>query len=243
MSTSVGKRPLAFRRGEMYRDHVEATGEVDRAATAPGAQSGSESGSGAESVPGSGGPRSAATRQAILEAARSAFAAHGYDRTTVRAVARAAGVDASMVMRYFGSKAELFTVTTTADMRALDLAAVPVPDRGEALVRYLMARWEDAAGQEALMVLLRTAATSEEVAAQLQTVLRQQITAPLAAVGVGESEERSAFIQTQILGLALCRYILRQEPLASLPAAQVVAVIAPSVQRYLETPDLADGGA
>ena len=58
--------------------------------------------------PGHGGPRSAGTRRAILDAARSAFAAHGYDQTTIRGVAAAAGVDASMVMRYFGSKAWLF---------------------------------------------------------------------------------------------------------------------------------------
>ena len=189
-------------------------------------------------VPGTGGPRSAGTRQAILEAARSAFAAQGYDRTTIRAVARAAGVDASMVMRYFGSKAGLFAAASTAHLQAPDLSAVPAPERGEALVRHLVERWEDPVSGEGLMLLLRTAATSDEVAAQLHSLLGRLIAGPVAATGTDHADERGALIQAQMLGLALCRYILRQEPLASLPAAQVVAAVAPSVQRYLETRDL-----
>jgi AcrR family transcriptional regulator len=188
-------------------------------------------------VPGNGGPRSAGTRQAIIDAARSAFAVHGYDRTTIRSVARAAGVDASMVMRYFGSKAGLFTAAATADLQIPDLAAVPSAERGEALVRHLIGRWEDPSSSEGLMSLLRTAATSDEVASQLQAVLGQLITGPIAATGAADADERGAFIQTQMLGVALCRYVLHQEPLASLPVAQVIATVAPSVQRYLDAPD------
>ena len=193
----------------------------------------------ADTVPGNGGPRSAATRRAILEAARSAFAAHGYDQATIRSIASTAGVDPSMVMRYFGSKAGLFTAAATTTLQAPDLSVVPVPRRGEALVRHLVERWEDAASQEELMLLLRTAATSEAVAAQLQLVLQHNIIGPVAATGAAGADERGAFIATQLLGLALCRYILRQEPLASLSVAHVVATIAPSVQRYLTDPDLA----
>jgi AcrR family transcriptional regulator len=143
-----------------------------------------------------------------------------------------------MVMRYFGSKAGLFTAAATADLKALDLTAVPASDRGEALVREFIGRWEDPARGNGLLLLLRTAATSEEVAAQLQAVLGQLISGPVAAAGAGRAAERGAFIQAQMLGLALCRYILRQEPLASLSTEQVVAAVAPSVQRYLELPEL-----
>jgi hypothetical protein len=59
------------------------------------------------------------------------------------------------------------------------------------------------------------------------------ITGPIAALGEDDAAGRGAFIAAQLLGLALCRYILRLEPLASLPARDVVATIAPSVQRYL----------
>ena len=125
----------------------------------------------AEAVPGNGGPRSAGTRRAILEAARSAFAAHGYDQTTIRSVAATAGVDPSMVMRYFGSKAGLFTAAATMDFPAPDLGSVPAERRGEQLVRDAMGRWEDTAREDDLIVLLRTAVTSEAVAAQLQATV------------------------------------------------------------------------
>lgn len=187
-----------------------------------------------DSVPGNGGPRSAGTRLAILDAARSAFAACGYEQTTIRAVAAAAGVDASMVMRYFGSKAGLFAVAATADLTVPDLREVPPAERGEVLVRHLVDRWEDTSRDDELILLLRTAVTSEAVAAQLQDVLARLVTGPVAALGGENAAERGAFIGAQLLGLALCRYILRQEPLASMPAAQVTAVVAPSVQRYLE---------
>ncbi len=190
----------------------------------------------AQSVPGHGGPRSAGTRRAILDAARSAFAAQGYDRATIRSIAAAAGVDASMVMRYFESKAGLFAAVATADVPVLDLAAVPADRRGEALVRHLVERWEAPASGDELMLLLRTAVTSGEVATQLQAVLAQLIIGPIAATGTDDAEVRGALIQSQLLGVALCRYVLRQEPLASLPIEHVVASIAPSVQRYLDTP-------
>ncbi|MGD0245815.1 MAG: TetR family transcriptional regulator [Streptosporangiaceae bacterium] len=182
--------------------------------------------------PGTGGPRSARTRRAILDAARSAFAARGYEQTTIRAVAAAAGIDASMVMRYYGSKAGLFAAAATADLQVPDLRAVPAEGRGEALVRHLVERWEDSSRDDELILLLRTAVTSEAVAAQLQAVLARLILEPVAASDTGGAE-RGAFVGAQLLGLALCRYILRLEPLASLPAADVIAAVAPSVQRYL----------
>jgi hypothetical protein len=134
-----------------------------------------------------------------------------------------------MVMRYFGSKAGLFT----AELEAPDLRVVPARDRGEVLVRVFVDRWEDAARDDELILLLRTAVTSEAVAAQLQATMGQLVAGPIAALGSDDAAERAGFISAQLLGLALCRYILRLEPLASLPAGDVVTAIAPSVQRYL----------
>jgi AcrR family transcriptional regulator len=184
-------------------------------------------------VPGTGGPRSEPTRRAILAAARATFAAHGYEGTTIRAVAAGAGVDASMVMRYFGSKAGLFTAAVTMDLQAPDLGSVPASRRGELLVRHFIGRWEDPVRDDEMIARLRTAATSETVAGQLQAVLSQLITGPIAELGDERAAERGTFIAAQLLGLALCRYILHMEPLASLPSDDVVAAVAPSVQRYL----------
>jgi AcrR family transcriptional regulator len=182
---------------------------------------------------GTGGPRSEGTRRAILGAARAAFAARGYERTTIRAVAAQAGVDASMVMRYFRSKAGLFTAAVTMDLPVPDLRSVPAGRRGELLARTFISRWEDPARDDELMALLRTAATSEVVAEQLQAVLSQQVIEPIAALGDARAAERGTLIAAQLLGVALCRYILRFDPLASLSADDLVAAVAPSVQRYL----------
>ena len=182
---------------------------------------------------GTGGPRSEGTRRAILGAARATFAARGYEQTTIRAVAARAGVDASMVMRYFGSKAGLFTAAVTIDLQVPDLRSVPASGRGELLVRHFVSRWEDPVHDDELIALLRTGVTSETVAGQLQTVLGHLVAEPIAALGDDRAAERATLIAAQLLGLALCRYILRFEPLASLPADAVVAAVAPSVQRYL----------
>jgi AcrR family transcriptional regulator len=182
---------------------------------------------------GTGGPRSEGTRRAILGAARATFAARGYEQTTIRAVAARAGVDASMVMRYFRSKAGLFTAAVTIDLEVPDLRSVPASRRGERLVRHFISRWEDPLHQDEMIALLRTGVTSETVAERLQAVLGQLITEPIAALAYEQAAERSTLIAAQLLGLALCRYILRFEPLASLPADDVVAAVAPSVQRYL----------
>jgi AcrR family transcriptional regulator len=213
--------------------------DISRAAVTAASQVGPVPGTGGPvpgtggPVPGTGGPRSEPTRRAILAAARAMFAARGYDATTIRAVAAGAGVDASMVMRYFGSKAGLFTAAVTMDLQVPDLRSVPARGRGELLVRHFISRWEDPIRGDEMIALLRTAAASETVAGQLQAVLSQLITEPIAGLGEGRSAERGTFVAAQLLGLALCRYVLRLEPLASLPSDDVVTAIAPSVQRYL----------
>ena len=169
------------------------------------------------------------------------FAARGYERTTIRAVAAQAGVDASMVMRYFHSKAGLFTAAVTMDLQVPDLSSAPPGGRGELLVRHFISRWEDPVRDEEMIALLRTAVTSETVAGQLQAVVSQLVTEPIIALGDEQAGERGTLIAAQLLGLALCRYILRLEPLASLPTDDVVAAVAPSVQRYLTRPASQEG--
>ena len=185
-------------------------------------------------MPGTGGPRSEGTRLAIVRAARALFAARGYEQTTIRAVAAQADVDASMVMRYFQSKAGLFTAAVTTDLEVPDLRSVPSGERGELLVRYFVERWEGPAADDKLIALLRTAVTSEAIAGQVQAILGRRLAERIAALGGAEQAPgRAALVASQLLGLALCRYILRFEPLASQPVDEVVAAIAPSVDRYL----------
>jgi AcrR family transcriptional regulator len=189
-------------------------------------------------VLGIGGPRSEGTRRAILDAARATFAGRGYEQTTIRAVAAQAGVDASMVMRYFGSKAGLFTAAVTMDLDIPDLRSVPPGGRGDLLVRLFVTRWEHPVHGDEMIAMLRAGVTSQIVAEQFQSVLSQLVTEPIAALGDERAAERGTLIAAQLLGLGLCRYILRFEPLASMSADDVVAAVGPSVQRYLTQPDL-----
>jgi AcrR family transcriptional regulator len=185
---------------------------------------------------GVGGPRSEATRRAILEAARAMFASHGYEQTTIRAVASGAGIDPSMVMRYFGSKAGLFAAAASITLEPPDLRSAPVRRRGELLVRHFVDRWECTASADTLSLLLRTAATDDAVAKQVQTNFNRLIAEPVTALGDPDADRRSALIATQLLGLAVSRYILHHEPLASMPIGEVVADISPTIQRYLTQP-------
>ncbi len=104
--------------------------------------------------------RSDRTKAAILQAARLRLASHGYDRTTIRAVAADAGIDPSMVMRYFVSKAQLFDAALDIDLRLPDLTGVPLDDLPGTLVRLFLQRWEVDPADDALLVLLRSAVTN-----------------------------------------------------------------------------------
>jgi AcrR family transcriptional regulator len=152
--------------------------------------------------------RSDRTRAAILRAARERFGAQGYDRTTIRAVAAGAGIDPSMVMRYFGDKAQLFDATLAFDLRLPDLTAVPPADVPRMLVRHFLDRWESDPADDVLL-LLRSAVTNEHAAARTREIFAVQV-APALASALGEelAARRAGLVSAQLLGLGLTRYLL-----------------------------------
>ena len=181
--------------------------------------------------------RSDATRAEILRAARSRFAADGYQRATIRTIAADAGIDPSMVMRYYGSKEGLFAAAVEVALRLPDLSAIPRRRLGATLVTHFLGRWEDPA-DDALLMLLRSAVTDEAAAGRLRAVFRDQLT-PAVLKFVGDREEaaqRAGLVATQMLGLALCRIILRLPPLVAMDPPTVAARIGPTIQRYLTGP-------
>jgi AcrR family transcriptional regulator len=181
--------------------------------------------------------RSDATRAEILRAARSRFASDGYQRATIRTIAADAGIDPSMVMRYYGSKEQLFAAAVEVALRLPDLSAIPRRRLGATLVAHFLGRWEDPA-DDALLMLLRSAVTDEAAAERLRTVFRDQL-GPAIATLVGDREEaaqRAGLVATQMLGLALCRIILRLPPLVAMDPTSVAARIGPTIQRYLTAP-------
>jgi AcrR family transcriptional regulator len=181
--------------------------------------------------------RSDATRAEILRAARSRFAADGYQRATIRAIAADAGIDPSMVMRYYGSKDQLFAAAVDVDLRLPDPSGIPRRKLGAALVAHFIRRWEDPA-DDALLMLLRSAAADESAAARLRAVFHDQLTPVLIGL-VGDKAEaaaRAGLVATQMLGLALCRNVIRLPPVVAMDADAVVARIGPTIQRYLTGP-------
>jgi AcrR family transcriptional regulator len=182
--------------------------------------------------------RSDQTRAAILTAARRRFASDGYDRATIRAIAADAGIDPSMVMRYYGSKDGLFAAATDIDLRLPDLTSVPRERAGETLARHFVERWEGGLADEVLIILFRSALTNETAAGRLHTVFGSQVAGALAPTVTDPAElpTRAGLVSTQLLGVALCRYILRLPPVVALDVDTLVASLAPTIQRYLTEP-------
>ncbi|MEU1518101.1 TetR family transcriptional regulator [Streptomyces sp. NPDC005811] len=190
-----------------------------------------------DSASGSGTPRrrSDTTRTAILDAARERFAADGYEKATIRAIAKDAAIDPSMVMRYYGNKEGLFAATVSVDLKLPDLSALPREDTGRALVTHFLAMWER---NEVLTALLRVGVTNEAGAERMQGIFRDQLL-PLARTACPDPEQaptRAALVATQLLGLALTRYVLRLPPTVTLPREELVAWLSPTIQRYLTAP-------
>ncbi|MDT5013639.1 MAG: hypothetical protein QOH57_5256 [Mycobacterium sp.] len=170
------------------------------------------------------------TKAAILSAARERFATVGYEGATIRGIAAAADIDPSMVMRYFGSKDRLFAAAADFDLRFPDLAGVDGSNVGEMLVSHFLNRWE---GDETLVLLLRTSTTNAEAAQRMQQIFATQLAPTVARLAPSDAGKRASLIATQILGLALCRYVLKLPPIAHMARADVLAWVGPTVQRYL----------
>jgi AcrR family transcriptional regulator len=181
--------------------------------------------------------RSDATRAAILAAARERFAADGYERATIRAIAETAGIDPAMVMRYYGSKEKLFATAADFDLRLPDPVSLPATGFGTIVARHFVDRWE---GDETLMALLRAAVTNEAAAARTREIFAGQL-APAVAARCPYPEEaltRTGLVASQVLGMALCRYVLRLPPVAAMSRDEVVGWIGPTIERYVTAPPI-----
>ena len=179
------------------------------------------------------------TRASILTAARRKFAAEGFQSATVRGIARDVGVDPALVMRYYGSKAELFAAAVAIDLELPDLSEVPAAEHGARLVEHLLARWDDATPQgEVLLTLLRSAVADPAARESMRELFSTQLL-PALSVLVAEPAEaphRVGLVASQMLGLALTRFILEIPPVATMSSREVVENMGPTIQRYLHGP-------
>jgi AcrR family transcriptional regulator len=170
------------------------------------------------------------TRAAILDAAQTLFAQHGHDRTTVRDIAAKASIDPALVIRYFGSKDELFVRAAAFDLRMPDLSKVKRSQIGDTLIRRFLELGEGFTG---MTVLLRSAASNDYAASRVRELFAAQVLPAFARVGSrADAAERAGLVASQLLGLALCRYILKIPPVAEMSAQEIVKHIGPTIQRY-----------
>lgn len=181
-------------------------------------------------------PGNADTRQAVLDAARDCFAAFGYDGATIRAIAAEAGVDPALVHHFFGAKSDLFAAAT--ELPAGELLPAPLDGEddvlGERVVRTFLALWEDPTTRSRFLAMVRSAVRYEAAATMLRSFLSREVLGVLAHnLDTPDADLRATLVGSQLVGLAIARYVVEVQPLASASVETVVAAYAPTIQRYL----------
>ncbi|MDT5106644.1 MAG: hypothetical protein QOI25_4157 [Mycobacterium sp.] len=182
------------------------------------------------------------TRDRILTSARELFARNGIDKTSIRAIASAAGVDAALVHHYFGTKQQLFVAAIRIPIDPMQVIGpmreTPIDELGLKLPSLLLPLWDSEMGS-GLIATLRSLLAGSEVG--LVRSFLQEVVAVEVGTRVddppGSGRIRVQFVASQLVGVVMARYILELEPFKSLPVQQVAETIAPNLQRYL-TSDL-----
>ncbi|MFI9029097.1 TetR family transcriptional regulator [Streptomyces sp. NPDC053560] len=177
-------------------------------------------------------------RERILAAARTEFSERGYDKTSIRGIAKAAEVDPALVHHYFGTKEQVFGAAIEVSMEPAlhlpDVLAQGADGIGERFARYFLSIWENPATRAPLLAVVRSAVTHEAAAKVLRgLVLRRMLERVAGELAVPEPRFRAELAASQLVGIAMLRYVIRVEPLASADPEEIVRMVAPTLQRYL----------
>ncbi|MGV0714041.1 TetR family transcriptional regulator [Mycolicibacterium sp. XJ662] len=181
------------------------------------------------------------SREAVLAAAKKRFATDGYDKTTLRAIARDSHVDPAMVLYLFGSKADLFReslrLIVDPDVLVAALTGGPDgdPDIGTRLVRAYLRIWAEPDTGSSMVAMLQSATSNSDAYEAFRAFMQNFVlTAVSGALGGDEDARlRAMLAASQLVGMAMLRYVMKVGPLAALPDDEVVRLIAPTVTRYL----------
>lgn len=180
------------------------------------------------------------TRAAILRAARGLFAEKGYDRASVRAIARAAEVDPALVHHFYGTKEQLFIAAMEFPLNPQELLPKviggPPDELGKRLVRTFIGVWDDPKSRLQLLAIIRSAFTSDQGAAMLREFVGAALLSRVAEA-LQLPKLRITAAAGQLIGIAVLRYVLEIEPIHSADIEELVDLVAPTIQSYLtETP-------
>jgi AcrR family transcriptional regulator len=182
-------------------------------------------------------PGASTTQAQILEAARELFIERGYQGATMRGIAKKAGVDASLIVHFFGNKLNLFAEAVEwpfdPEEEMPRILADGRRNIGRNLVALVLRIWDKEGERHPILTLFATATIEPEAAEMLREFVSKRLFAPLLEeLDVDQKELRTNLLSSQLLGLGLARYVLRYEPLASAKSAHVIDWVAPNVQRY-----------
>ncbi|MFI6509560.1 TetR family transcriptional regulator [Streptosporangium sp. NPDC050855] len=182
-------------------------------------------------------PGSADTRGQILAAAREIFAEKGFDKATVRGIARQAGVDPALVHHYFAGKEGIFVAAMELPINPENVVAAilagPRDEVGERLTRLILTITSDAAARQPLLALVRTAMTNDQMVVMIREFMTRALLHRVAELlQIPPLRMEAAF--AQLFGVVLVRYVLKLEPLASTDVEDLVELLAPTIQRYLD---------
>ncbi|WP_405916461.1 TetR family transcriptional regulator [Streptomyces sp. NBC_00728] len=186
-----------------------------------------------------------ATRDRILEAAREEFSERGYEKTSVRGIAKSAGVDSALVHHYFGTKEQVFEAAVEGAMApalgapdTIDtIVEGPLGGVGERLTRFFLGVWENPTSRTPLLAIVRSAVNNDTAAAVFRRLVAAQLLRRIAArLDAPDAELRAELAAAQLVGVAMLRYVIKVEPLASVDLERVVAGVAPVVQGHLTNP-------
>lgn len=179
------------------------------------------------------------SRDAVLAAAKQRFAAEGYEKTTLRAIAQDAHVDPSMVLYLFGSKQELFReslrLILDPDVLVAALTDGAEPDIGTRMVRTYLQIWETADTAASMRAMLQSATSNSDAQDAFRGFMQNYVlTAVSGVLGGGEHARlRAMLAASSLVGTAMLRYVMMVPPLATLSGDEVVRLVAPTVTRYL----------
>ncbi|WP_248925522.1 TetR/AcrR family transcriptional regulator [Paenibacillus hamazuiensis] len=177
---------------------------------------------------------SEATRQQILLAARALFSQDSYERVTVRKIAARAGIDAALVIRYFGSKEELFlSALTSVGICPSSVFEGELSALGARLLNSQVPEWDKHDPNDPMLIIMRTLA-NPDAASSLRKLLDQDIVQPMAQkIAAPDRELRAELVVSQLIGLAVVRNLLRSEALSAVPLEQLIGMMNPVFQYYL----------
>jgi AcrR family transcriptional regulator len=192
--------------------------------------------------PGGRRPGQTNARDDIITAAKEAFAQQGYDATSLRAVARAAGVDAALVHHYFDGKSDLFMAAMALpfDPRQAHLAAEAAATSGfsgAVTVEGFLTMWDRAEGTGSSFVsCVGAMAASPAVADAIRELVRERVWGQVQALegdDAATTDTRRSLVASQLMGLAYTRYVLRVPPMSTASPAQIGRWVGPTLERYV----------